>query len=380
MGAEAGAAAGAVTPGLPNLPATMDNFDAIIGSYDNQPEAPAPTAKPAKLSTPALGDELPDGGLEADGGDELADDLGDEDAEPQIPPDVEQLAAQAKEWAERPDLPDEFLQKKIVAKVNGQDIEITVEEAKNAFQRRAVTTQAQQEAGRTKQYYDNLIHGVRQQQQAWTRDPNQLENDLEDMELGPHLDHIVKQRFRKFADEQAVLDSIADPKHRATAKQRFENERTQSMRARAQAREAAQHKFMAEQNQGQTTHQQQVERTRNQMAQLGPRALREAGFAKDSPYIRKLLGKEVGALHKWGTDLTYEQVLEAAKNAKDIHDEAQETAVTTDAERRARSKAIPPRRAAAGSSGAKAAKPPASRQQARVSDFDKTMKDWDGGR
>lgn len=373
--------AGTVAPGAPNLPATMDNFDTIVNSYDNQPEPVQPSAAkpaPAKLTDAPLGEEVTE---PVEGVEEPVEGEEGIEQEPVVEPAIEELAAQARDWRERPDLPDEFLDKRIIATVDGQEIEITVAQARDGWQRRAITTQAQQEARGVKAHFENLIGAFRQQTQNWTQDPNRLEADLEDMELGPHLDHIVKKRFRQFSEEQAILDMITDPQRKAAAAQRFQNEKAMAMQARAQAREAQRQRQLAEQNQGRTQDQQIDEAITRSMGQHRPRALREVGL-KETAYTRTLLGRETRALHKRGTPLTYDIVLEAARNAKDMYDAETETAAEREAEKRlaARSKAIPPKRGPAGSVSVKRAKGPASQQQARVSDFDSVMKEWDGGR
>lgn len=371
-------------PAGPTPPAggfRLDDYDAMMESYDNAP-APEPAAEqPAKLGRlQDLAEPEPE-----NVGDELLD--ADADAEAQLEQQLEQpadddlaLVAKAREWSERPDLPEELYDKKGIAKIDGQERQITVREAFEGYQRRAITTQRQQEAAAAKQYYDQMIAGQRQMFQRWNNDQS-LEADLEDQNLGPQLDAIVKRRFREFAQEQAALDAIQDPNHRAWMAQQLHEKRLAKQQARAQERAAQMAQQRAQQNDGQQQHQALVYRTQKQMEQFGPRALREVGL-KESPYTKSLLSREVRPLHKWGTDLTYETVLEAAKTAKDVWDDEHERAVTKAAEGRVRSKALPPRRASPNPAPrpAGAARPANGKRAWRLDDYDDMMREYDQGR
>jgi hypothetical protein len=213
--------------------------------------------------------------------------------------------------------------------------------------------------------------------QRWNNDQS-LEADLEDQNLGPQLDAIVKRRFREFAQEQAALDAIQDPNHRAWMQQQLNEKRQAKQHARAQERAAQIAQQRAQENDGQQQHAATVYRTQKQMEQHGPRALRAVGL-KESAYTKSLLGREVQSLHKWGTDLTYELVLEAAKTAKDVWDDEHERAVTKDAEGRVRSRALPPRRASANPAPGPA-KPANGKKPWRLDDYDDMMREYDQGR
>lgn len=352
----------------------LDDYDAMMESYDNAPP-PQPPPKQGRLQDLAetepenVGDEPP---LDTE-------ELGEEQLEQPADDDFA-LAAKAREWSERPDLPEELFSKKGIAKVDGEEREITVKEAFEGYQRRAVTTQRTQEAAAVKQHYEQLVAGQRQMFQRWNNDQS-LEADLEDQNLGPQLDAIVKRRFRDFAQEQSALDAIQDPNYRNWMAQQLQEKRLAKQQARAHERAAQVAQQRAQQNDGQQQHQTLVYRTQKQMEQFGPRALRDAGL-KESAYTKSLLGREVAAMHKWGTDLTYEIVLEAAKTAKDLWDDEHERAVTKAAEGRVRSKALPPRRA----SSNPATKPPGSAKPAngkrawRLDDYDDMMREIDQGR
>lgn len=362
-------------PAGPTPPAggfRLDDYDAMMESYDNAPAPEPPPQAPAKPG------RLQDLQAEAE---PHADELGDE-ALPEEP--IEQpagdditFAAKARDWSERPDLPEEFYDKKGIAKVDGEEREITVREAFEGFQRRAISTRRQQEAAAVKQHYEQLVAGQRQMFQRWNNDQS-LEADLEDQNLGPQLDAIVKRRFREFAEEQSALDAIQDPNYRAWMARQLEEKRAAKAQARAHERAAQAAQQRAQQNDGQQQHAQLVYRTQKQMEQHGPRALRAVGL-KESAYTKSLLGREVQSLHKWGTDLTYELVLEAAKTAKDVWDDEHERAVTKDAEGRVRSRALPPRRASANPASGPA-KPTNGKKPWRLDDYDDMMREYDQGR
>lgn len=352
----------------------LDDYDAMMESYDNAPQPePAATQQP-----PAKQGRLQDLQAEAEPqADELGDEAPLEEPIEQPADDDIALASKARDWSERPDLPDEFYDKKGIAKIDGQEREITVREAFEGYQRRAVTTQRQQEAAAAKQYYEQMITGQRQMFQRWSNDQS-LEQDLEDQNLGPQLDAIVKRRFREFAQEQSALDAIQDPNHRAWMARQLEERRQAKQQARAHERAAQQAQQRAQENDGQQQHAAIVYRTQKQMEQHGPRALRAVGL-KESAYTKSLLGREVQSLHKWGTDLTYEIVLEAAKTAKDVWDDEHERAVTKDAEGRVRSRALPPRRASANPAPGPA-KPANGKKPWRLDDYDDMMREYDQGR
>jgi hypothetical protein len=363
------------SPAVPESGFNLDDFDTILGDYDSAPPEPAPQAPP-RQATQARAADLQDLDPEPPAEGEEAEPPDDQQPDQQAEDDIA-LAAKAKDWADRPDIPDEFLDKLGVAKVDGEEHQITVREAFEGYQRRAVTTQRLQEASAIKQHYEQLIGGQRQMFQRW-QNPESLESELEDQNLGPQLDAIVKRRFRDFAQEQSILDSIQDPNHKAFAARQFQEKKQAMMMARAREREARLANERAQHNDGQQQHDALVQRTTNQMAQLGPRAIRDVGL-KNTPYVRSLIGREVRSLHKWGTDLTYELVLEAAKTAKDVWDAEHERAITKAAEGRVRSKALLPRRASPNPSSGPA-KPPTSKRQFRLDEFDDVMKEYDQGR
>ncbi|HLA15101.1 MAG TPA: hypothetical protein VJZ25_08775 [Gemmatimonadaceae bacterium] len=364
-------------PAAPTPPAggfRLDDYDAMMEAYDNAPPADPPAQTP-RQATPGRPEDLVEPGQAPEGDESVS-----AEAEPQLEQQAEDdlaLAARAKDWAERPDLPDEFLDKFGTARVDGEERQITVREAFEGYQRRAVTTQRLQEAAAVKQHYEQLVGGQRQMYQRW-QNPESLESDLEDQNLGPQLDHIIKRRFREFSQEQAILDSIQDPNHKAFAARQFQEKKQAMMMARAREREARLANERAQQNDGQQQYTALVQRTTHQMAQLGPRALREVGL-KDTPYVRSLLGREVRSVHKWGTDLTYELVIEAAKTAKDVWDAEHERAVTNAAEGRVRSRALPPRRASPNPTPGPA-KPANGKRPWRLDDYDDMMREYDAGR
>lgn len=383
----------AATPGMPNLPATLDNFDAIVGSYDNAPDAgsqpqgdddgfalppqPSQFNKRKEPAAPKVVKPEPDeleaaGDFDDDGNPLEAPELDDAEV---IAPDDFELAVKAKDWLESEDLPEEFLSKKGIAKVDGEEHQITVKEAFEGYQRRAISTQRQQEAAQVKNYYQNLIQANRARDERW-KDPATLRQELQDMGYDTHT--LAQLEFNEYAEDQRTLDAIQDPQRKAYAAQRLQAARQAERRARMS--ELAQQR--AEQNAGQTQQQQQyqaiVQRTSNQMAQLAPKAFKAAGL-KITPGTKNLVGNELRQIHKFGTDLSYDLVLEAVKTAKDVYDRDQEQALMNHLQGRVRSKAIPPRRASPNPSPI-APRGNQRNQPARVSDFDKVMREQDGGR
>jgi antitoxin component of RelBE/YafQ-DinJ toxin-antitoxin module len=381
----------AAAPGMPNLPATLDNFDAIVGSYDNAPDQsqaaddgfelpPQPNqrnkqqAKPTSVQEP-VADELGDEGVELD---EEGNPIEQEAAPDEVAePDDFELVTKAKDWLERPDLPEEFLSKTGVAKVDGEEHVITVKEAFEGFQRRAISTQRQQEAAQVKNYYTNLLQGWRQQTQQWTQNPEAAYTELGDM--GIDVDAVARVALAKYAEDQRVLDGIADPQLRQFTAQRLAAGRKAEAEKRARDRELAAARNNSQQTQGQQQQAAIQQRTNHQMAQLAPRAFREVGV-KITPATKMLLGEELSAIHQWGTDLTYDVVLEAMKNAKDRIDLKQQKALQIRAAGTPpRSRALPPRRQS-GNPGTGPSRAGARNAPAKVSDFDKIMAEQDGRR
>lgn len=377
------------------LPATLSNFDAIMAAQDNpapadgaggaddgfelppqpsqfkkKPEAAPAQAKPRQ----PVAEEVVEPEFEFD---EDGNPIEPEqpELETQAPDDFE-LAVKAKDWLEREDLPEEFLTKTGVAKVDGEEHTITVKEAFEGYQRRAITTQRQQEAASVKNYYNNLIQAHRQRDERW-KDPAQMRVELMDMGYDTHA--LAQLEFQEYAQDQRTLDAIQDPQAKAYAAQRLKAARDAEARARRSERAEQQ----ATQNAGQTQQQQQyqavVQRTSRQMAQLAPKAFREVGL-KITPYTRQLVGNELRQIHRFGTDLTHELVLEAVKTAKDVFDVDQEQALMKHVQgRAARSKALPPRRTSPNPANG-APRAVQRNAPARVSDFDKIMREQDGGR
>jgi len=366
-------------PAGPTPPAggfRLDDYDAIMDAYDNAPppQEPAPP-QPAKQGR--LADLQPEAEAEADPQAEAepADDEAIE-AEP-VESDAFELAQKAREWSEQPDLPEEFMSKTGVAKVDGEEHVITVKEAFEGYQRRAITTQKQQEAAAVKNHYTQLLHGVRQQYDRWAKDTAAMRLELRDM--GFDTIALAKLELQEYAEDQRYLDAITDPQLRQSAARRLQQGRENEALARRHARELEAARANQQQNQGAQQHAAIQQRVNNQLAQLAPRAFREVGM-KVSPFTKRLLGEELSAIHEWGKDLTYDVVLEALKNAKDRHDMDQERALATRAAGLPpRSRALPPRRASA-NPPAGAAKPANGKKPWRLDDYEDVMREYDQGR
>lgn len=385
----------AVAPGATQLPATLSNFDAIMAEQDGAPSQgggdddgfdlpPQPStwnkprqsqqeppkkpaqAKPEPQAEPELEPELEFD----DEGNPIEPEL---DAETQTPDDFE-LAVKAKDWLESPELPEEFLTKTGVAKVDGEEHTITVKEAFEGYQRRAITTQRQQEAAQVKGYYNNLIQAHRQRDERW-KDPAVLRTELQDMGYDTHT--LAQLEFQEYAQDQRTLDAIQDPQAKAYAAQRLKAAREAEARARRGDRALEQAQQNAGQNRQQQEYQAVVQRTSRQLAQLAPKAFKEVGL-KVTPYTKSLLGNELRQIHQFGTDLSYDLVIEALKTAKDVYDAKQEEALMRHVQGRVRSKALPPRRASPNPSPIAPRGNPRN-APARVSDFDKIMREQDGG-
>lgn len=368
-----GAASAGPTP--PSGGFRLDDYDAMMDAYDNAPPPQEPAAPQAakKPPQPAPDELQPEGEFDEDG-----NPIEQEAIEPEaVEPDAFELSEKARNWLEQPDLPEEFMSKTGVAKVDGEEHVITVKEAFEGFQRRAITTQKQQEAAAVKNHYTQLVQGQRQQYERWGKDPAAMRVELRDM--GFDTTALAKLELQEYAEDQRYLDAIQDPQLRQSAARRLQQGRENEALARRHQRELEYARSNQQQNQGAQQHAAIQQRTNNQLAQLAPRAFREVGL-KISPYTKRLLGEELSAIHEWGKDLSHEIVLEALKNAKDRHDMDQERALAARAAGLPpRSRALPPRRASA-NPPAGAAKPANGKKQWRLDDYEDMMSEYDQGR
>jgi len=298
---------------------------------------------------------------------------------------LDQLAQQARAWLEGEPVPEEMLGKLTFVTKDGTVV--TGDEALNNFTRRGLLTQKEQQTAATRNHYEQLLSRQRQQWEGWGNDPVRMETELEDMGFGPQLEHIARKKVNEYAQEMRMLERLViqdprtgqwvpDKQARAQMEQVFQAKREHERSARQAAKRAQFAASQVQQQQGNNAHDQRVQKVAHQMAQFGPRALRELGVP-NTPYVRQLVSREMALIHRPNTELTYEMVKEAAKNAKDLHDMEREQGLAKRDAANPRRRAAMPRGTGNPRVGAAPNPQTQNANRARISDFDAEMKEQD---
>ena len=382
------------------LPATIDNFDAIVSQYNDDapgrqapppPQQQQPPAEQHHAKQPELPTDRPRGDEPPPEGEEPPPEQEQDPEQQQQMLDDIQAAQKYRELVEGEDLPDDFLKKSRVVKLpDGRLLDVSVEEAYSNFQRRALLKQNEQRAASIQQHYQQLMTSQRGQWERWGNDGannySGMRTELEDMGFGPALHKIAESIYQEYAQEQRLLDKmqrwdpqlqrmVPDEQAQRALQQTFQAKRQASMEARAAAKRAQHAQQQAQRFQPDPAAQ-DMQRFGYQMAQFGPRAAKAAGITTLNAYAKQTLSREVNAMRRQGQELTFDLVLEAAKNVKDMLDMEREQGLAQRASTQRRSGTMP--RGTPNPRVGPAPHPQTTPNgRARVSDFDKIMQEQD---
>lgn len=316
-------------PGAPP-PATPGNFGQLISHNLSQASRGAPAPTPATPQAPPQATEQPGG---QNGQSERAQAFGTYEegqglrrpGQPEQPNDSPEQALEGQEAAEQeaadlihglaPEailealrggkLPTELMQAlKGVAKIDGQEHEVTLDEAIQGYQRRSDYTRGKQEAAKIKEQAETMRGNIRTMFDTWRQKPDQMIEDVERLNLTESFEKAVEQIAR-----ERYEDLMLKRENPAAYEARMENRRlAKELKAmqRQQPRQA-------------DPRQQQATAMAERIEPLMPDALKAVGL-RNNAISQKYFGEALAAIITPDGDIEA-MVAEAAKTAREMVDD-----------------------------------------------------------
>jgi len=219
-------------------------------------------------------------------------------------------AKDAFEALQKGEIPPELAKNiKVMAKVNGVEIPVSIEEATKGYQRLADYSRQKNELREQAQQVQGIRDSFESMVQSWKSDPAQLRKGMVKLGLQEPLFETAKLLATEWLQEQQL-----PPAERA-------------LRAQLKAMEEQHQELMQrfEQKQPQQ-HNERVGQLTQQLGIMVPQAMAQAGVP-DSPVARTYIAENLKALWEPGTDLTEEIVQQAAQaTAEQLGDMARQHA------------------------------------------------------